>query len=77
MGKPWDCPRCGKPFTTSRGVVDHGRDKHGAEIEPRRRRKPEPGPEREPSFAERDIAARLAVAMGEPTDDYWLIEGSL
>ncbi len=73
MGEPWDCPRCGKPFRSQQAARDHGRDKHGAEIEPRRRRKPE----REPSFAERDIAARLAVAMGEPTDDYWLIEGSL
>lgn len=29
--------------------------------------------EAEPSFADRAVAASLAIAMGEPTDDAWLL----
>jgi uncharacterized C2H2 Zn-finger protein len=67
MRKPFDCPKCGKCFTTKHGAADHIRDLHGGEIEPRKRKAP-PRVEREMSLADISIEAHLKRAMGESLD---------
>lgn len=68
MRKPWQCRKCGKNFTTKHGAEQHGRDAHGAELEPVKRKKP-PRTEREPSLADISVEAHLKLAMGEPLDE--------
>lgn len=67
MRKPFDCPKCGKVFTTHRGATDHIQDVHGGGVEPRKRPKP-PKVEREPSLADISVEAHLKRAMGESLD---------
>lgn len=80
MGKvntqlPYLCGKCKNFFGSERAAKDHARASHSGlrvviyrqctEIDLR--------DEREESFADRAIAASLALAMGEPTDDAWLL----
>lgn len=51
------CEECSKTFRTKRGLKDHTKAAHV----------------QEKSFAEMAIDAELALAMGEPTDDDWLL----
>lgn len=71
---PFMCGRCKHTFQSERAVSDHARSSHPTElvgiykrvdlIDMR---------DKEESFADREIAARQAIAMGEPTDDAWLL----
>ena len=69
MRKPFDCPMCGKRFTTKHGTKMHIDQVHGIDAaHPRRRPKPE-RVEREQSLADISIEAHLKQAMGEPLDE--------
>ena len=80
MGKvnsqmPFLCGKCKNFFAHDAAVRQHIQDKHSGQrvsiyravssIDLRE--------EREESFADRAVAASLAIAMGEPTDDAWLL----
>lgn len=80
MGKvntqqPFLCGKCKTFFTTKQAVSNHIYAKHKGHmariysaVEAIDLRE-----EDEPSFADRAIAAELAIAMGDPTDDAWLL----
>ncbi len=72
---PYMCGQCKQGFEHEKAVRSHVKDAH-----------PDihncgiyrcidrvDGPEYEPSFGERAVAAELALAMGEHTDDEWLL----
>lgn len=72
---PWMCGGCKCGFESERAVRDHIKGAHPTiqscgiyrcvhRVD---------GPEYEPSFADRAVEASLALAMGEPTDDAWLL----
>lgn len=80
MGKvntqlPFLCGKCKNFFAKSHALRQHIKDKHSGHrvsvyraidaIDLRG--------EREESYADRAVAASLALAMGEPTDDAWLL----
>src|SRR4051812_28718799 len=80
MGKvnqqlPFMCGKCKKFFHTERAVTDHARaTPSGLKVVLYRQfTHIDMRDEREPSMADRQIAAMQAVACGEPTDDAWLI----
>lgn len=73
--KPFKCGVCGKSFGSEQAATDHAADAHR-----KSRRVPifklvkvVESDAHEESFAERAIAASQAIAMGEPTDDAWLL----
>lgn len=69
MRKRWDCPKCGKPFATRRGAESHIKDVHGEGVcSPRKRKRPTPPPDCEPSLADIAVEAELKRLMGEPLD---------
>jgi|GEM_PF-6000929 len=69
MRKPFDCPRCGKCFTTKLGAQMHIDAVHGADAaKARKRPKPPKPPEREMSLAEIAVEAHLKRAMGDELD---------
>lgn len=72
---PWMCGQCKMGFENERAVGHHIRDAH-KEIQGcgifRCVGKMD-GPDYEPSFADRAIEASLSLAMGEHTDDAWLL----
>lgn len=68
MRKAFDCPKCGKCFTTKHGTAMHIEQVHGTiAAEPRKRPK-HPRYERDPSLADISVDAYLKRAMGEPLD---------
>lgn len=68
------CGRCKHAFATERAVRDHVADSHDHQlIGIYQRIDLVDKRDREPSYADREIAAREAIAMGEPTDDAWLL----
>ena len=67
MRKPWQCPKCGKPFHSKKSALQHGRDAHGIQIAPVKRAKPK-REDSEPSLADISVEAHLKQAMGEPLD---------
>lgn len=72
---PFMCGQCKHGFGSDRAVRDHVAAAHpttqGCGIY--RRIDRVDGPEYEPSFADRAVDAELAMAMGEHTDDAWLL----
>lgn len=72
---PWMCGQCKSGFGSEKAVRDHINGAHptmqGCGIF--RCVDRVDGPDYEPSYADRQIDAMLAVAMGEHTDDEWLI----
>lgn len=80
MGKanaqlPFICGKCKQSFHTERAVTDHARAVHkGLNVALYKKFSTiDMREEAEPSYADRQIAAMEAVAMGEATDDAWLI----
>jgi len=73
--KPWMCGACKKGFDSEKAATDHATDAHpnADGIGIYKRHKLIDGRDYEPSFADRAIDAHLARAMGETTDDDWLI----
>ncbi len=68
------CGRCKHAFVSEKAVRDHTRDAHDHQlIGIYQRIDLVDKRDREPSFADREIEARLARSMGEPTDDAWLL----
>lgn len=72
---PYMCGQCKHGFGSEKAVRDHINGAHPTirgcgiyrcvdRVE---------GPEYEPSYADRAIDAELALAMGEETDDEWLL----
>ena len=73
--KKFLCGGCKKPFATLLAVRDHAAIKHhksGVRIYECVETIPAKTDDDE-SFAERAVAASLAIAMGEHTDDEWLL----
>ncbi|MCP5087897.1 MAG: hypothetical protein GY952_13980 [Rhodobacteraceae bacterium] len=68
----YECPKCGKPFKSARGVADHSRDVHGEALPARRKYRKKRG-DRDESFADRAIRAQMQRDMGELVDDDWLL----
>lgn len=72
---PWMCGQCKCGFESEKAVRRHIKDAHptihGCGIF--RCVGKVDGPEYEPSYADRAVEASLAIAMGEPTDDAWLL----
>lgn len=80
MGKvnqqlPFMCGKCKQFFNSEKAVSDHARATHSGlhVVLYRKFTTIDMRDEREPSMADRQIAARQAIACGEPTDDAWLI----
>jgi len=82
---PYMCGQCKQGFMHEKAVRDHIADKHrtihGCGVFRCIDRVDGPDHDPEPfrgelSMAERSIAAELDVAMGERTDDLWLIGGA-
>ena len=74
MRKPFDCPKCGKRFTTKHGTLEHIITVHGSgAAEPRVRPKP-PRHDTDQSLADISVEAHLKQAMGEELDE---LEASL
>jgi uncharacterized C2H2 Zn-finger protein len=71
---PFMCGRCKKTFQSERAVTDHINASHTTElVGVYKRVNLIDHRDKEPSYADREIEARLAIAMGEPTDDAWLL----
>lgn len=66
------CSRCGKKFANPRNTQNHINDAHQGDGKVLKVKQPR-RIDREPSMAERAIDAELAIAMGEHTDDAWLL----
>ena len=67
MRKPFDCPSCGKCFTTKSGAQMHIDAVHGADAAQARKRPKPPKPtEWEMIMAEIADEVRLKRLMGEP-----------
>lgn len=68
------CGRCKHAFGSERAIRDHVKDAHEHQvIGIYKRIDLVDKRDAEPSMADREIAAREAIAMGEPTDDAWLL----
>lgn len=71
---PFMCGRCKTAFKSERAVTDHAKASHQSHIVGVYKRVSQLDlRDKEPSFADRAIEASLALAMGEPTDDAWLL----
>ena len=70
--KLFECCKCHKRFGSERAVTDHSRDAHASD-EGFIKHKPMRREHREPTIADRMIAAELAIACGEKTEDVWLL----
>lgn len=74
-GAPFMCGQCKQGFGSQKAVQDHiagaHPDIHQCGVFKCIERMD--GPNYEPSYADRAIAASLALAMGDPTDDEWLL----
>lgn len=68
MTKTWDCPKCGKCFTSQHGTRDHIRDAHGGGIDPRKRKRAPVRDDSDMSLADIAVEAELKRLMGEPLD---------
>lgn len=73
------CGACKKGFVSEKAATDHAADAHprAGGVGIYHRHKTVDGRDYEPSFADLAVDAHLAHAMGDPSDDFWLIEGSL
>lgn len=73
--KPWMCGACKKGFDSEDAATRHAMDAHpnASGIGIYKRHKKVDGRDYEPSFAQRAVDAELAIAMGEHTDDAWLL----
>lgn len=67
MRKRLKCMRCGKPFNSRQGAIQHSIDKHGEELEPVPNERPA-REEQEQSLADISVEAHLKRAMGEELD---------
>jgi hypothetical protein len=71
---PFMCGRGKKAFQSELAVTDHIGDAHTTElVGVYKRVNLIDNRDREPSYADREIEARLSIASGEPTDDAWLL----
>lgn len=71
--KPFLCGGCHRTFATHQGLRDHARAAHRKPVV-LYQRMGNTYPEQEESMAQRAVDAALDIAMGEPTDDAWLVE---
>ncbi|MEQ9634639.1 MAG: hypothetical protein RLW68_00995 [Devosia marina] len=72
---PWMCGQCKHGFRSQDAVRMHINDAHPTirNCGIYHRIEQVAGPEYEPSLGERAVDAELALAMGEPTEDAWLL----
>ena len=73
---PYMCGACKQGFGSERAVKMHAEDAHpnAEKIGIYKRFTEVEGKDYEPSYGQRAADALLAHAMGEPTDDDWLID---
>ena len=77
------CPYCGKRFADEMGRWTHTRAKHPGKKNPypqtmrdnmkTKAANQPPQDDDDESFADRAIAAQIAINCGKPTDDGWLL----